>query len=180
MPQKKNPDAAELVRSKTSRIYGNLISLLTTLKGLPMTYSKDLQEDKEPVFDSFDTIELVIVVMTEMLSELKINKENMRNSVKLGFSTATDLADWIVENVGIPFRKAHEITGKIVLLAEKKGCELSDLALEDMQIIEPNIKKDIFSKLSVLNSVNNKNSYGGTSFSQIKKAINRAKKKIII
>ena len=180
MPQKKNPDAAELVRSKTSRIYGNLISLLTTLKGLPMTYSKDLQEDKEPVFDSFDTIELVIVVMTEMLSELKINKENMRNSVKLGFSTATDLADWIVENIGIPFRKAHEITGKIVLLAEKKGCELNDLALEDMQIIEPNIKKDVFSKLSALNSVNNKNSYGGTSFSEIKKAINRARKKIIV
>ena len=178
MPQKKNPDATELVRSKSSRIYGNLLSLLTTLKGLPMAYSKDLQEDKEPVFDSFDTIEIITIVMTQMIDELIINKDNMLFASKNGFSTATDLADWVVKNVDMPFRDAHHLVGKIVLLAEKKKCQLNELKLTELQKFEPRINDTIFDYLSVSHSVNQKKSYGGTSFIQVKKAIIRAKKKI--
>ena len=178
MPQKKNPDAVELVRSKSSRIYGNLMSLLTNLKALPMTYSKDLQEDKEPVFDSFSTIELVIIVMTELISELEIIKENMLESSKKGFSTATDIADWMVRNIGVSFRDAHHITGKIVLLAEKKDCALSDIKISDLKKINSDINEDIFNYMSENNSVKNKLSYGGTGFQKIKESIRRAKKKI--
>ena len=177
MPQKKNPDAVELVRSKSSRIYGNLVSLLTNLKALPMTYSKDLQEDKEPVFDSFDTIEILVIVMTELISELKIIKENMLESSKKGFSTATDVADWMVKNIGVSFRDAHHITGKIVLL-EKKGCDLSDIKISDLKKINSDINEDIFNVMSVGSSVKNKLSYGGTGFLKIKESIRRAKKKI--
>ena len=180
MPQKKNPDAAELVRSKTSRIYGNLLSLLTTLKGLPMSYSKDLQEDKEPVFDSFHTIEIIILVMTNIIEEIIINKKEMYDNSKKGFSTATDLADWLVKNTDLPFREAHHKTGEIVLLAEKKGCMIDQLSVVDLKKIEPKISEDIFTYLKVNDSVKNKKSYGGTSFSEIKKAIKRAKKKIKI
>ena len=178
MPQKKNPDAVELVRSKSSRIYGNLMSLLTNLKALPMTYSKDLQEDKEPVFDSFSTIELVIIVMTELIRELEIIKENMLESSKKGFSTATDIADWMVRNIGVSFRDAHHITGKIVLLAEKKDCALSDIKISDLKKINSDINEDIFNYMSENNSVKNKLSYGGTGFQKIKESIRRAKKKI--
>ena len=178
MPQKKNPDATELIRSKASRVYGNLVSLLTTLKGLPMAYSKDLQEDKEPVFDSFDNMEIITVVMTQMIDELIINKKNMLVASKNGFSTATDLADWFVKNIDLPFRDAHHLAGKIVLLAEKKKCQLNELKLIEMQKFEPRINDTIFDYLSVSHSVNQKKSYGGTSFIQVKKAITRAKKKI--
>ena len=178
MPQKKNPDATELIRSKASRVYGNLVSLLTTLKGLPMAYSKDLQEDKEPVFDSFDNMEIITVVMTQMIDELIINKKNMLVASKNGFSTATDLADWFVKNIDLPFRDSHHLAGKIVLLAEKKKCQLNELKLIEMQKFEPRINDTIFEYLSVSHSVNQKKSYGGTSFIQVKKAITRAKKKI--
>ncbi|MDC3090769.1 argininosuccinate lyase [Rickettsiales bacterium] len=178
MPQKKNPDATELIRSKSSRIYGNLVSLLTTLKGLPMAYSKDLQEDKEPVFDSFDTMEIIIIVMTQMIDELIVNKDKMLIASKDGFSTATDLADWVVKNTDLPFRDAHHIAGRIVLMAEKKKCKLSELKLSELQKVESCIDKSIFNFLSVNHSVNQKNSYGGTSFTQVKKAIKRAKQKI--
>ncbi|MBH43295.1 MAG: argininosuccinate lyase [Rickettsiales bacterium] len=178
MPQKKNPDAVELVRSKASRVFGNLLSLLTTLKGLPMTYSKDLQEDKEPVFDSCDTMEIVILIMTELLNEIIINKEKMIKSSKNGYSTATDLADWLVQNTKLTFRDAHHMTGKIVLLAEQKGCNLDELDITDLKKIEPEINNQIFGYISVKNSVKNKSSYGGTGFKKIKEAIQRAKKKI--
>ena len=178
MPQKKNPDAAELIRSKTSRIYGNLISLLTTLKGLPMTYSKDLQEDKEPIFDAFDTIELMTIVMTDMIKEIILNKSIMKKNASLGFSTATDIADWLVKNTGMPFREAHQKTGEIVLLAEKRKCRLDELDLIEMQEIEPRINKEIFLFIKPEDSVNNKKSYGGTAGSEVKKALKRAIKKL--
>ena len=178
MPQKKNPDAVELVRSKASRVFGNLLSLLTTLKGLPMTYSKDLQEDKEPVFDSFDTMEIVIIIMTELLKELIINKEKMFKSSNNGYSTATDIADWLVQNTELTFRDAHHKTGKIVLLAEQKGCNLDELDITDFKKIEPEINNQIFGYIGIKNSVKNKSSYGGTGFKKIKEAIQRAKKKI--
>jgi len=178
MPQKKNPDAVELVRSKASRVFGNLLSLLTTLKGLPMTYSKDLQEDKEPVFDSFDTMEIVIIIMTELLKELVINKAKMLKSSNNGYSTATDIADWLVQNTELTFRDAHHKTGKIVLLAEQKGCNLDELDITDFKKIEPEINNQIFGYIGIKNSVKNKSSYGGTGFKKIKEAIQRAKKKI--
>ena len=178
MPQKKNPDAVELVRSKASRVFGNLLSLLTTLKGLPMTYSKDLQEDKEPVFDSFDTMEIVIIIMTELLKELIINKAKMLKSSNNGYSTATDIADWLVQNTELTFRDAHHKTGKIVLLAEQKGCNLDELDITDFKKIEPQINNQIFGYIGIKNSVKNKSSYGGTGFKKIKEAIQRAKKKI--
>ena len=178
MPQKKNPDAVELVRSKASRVFGNLLSLLTTLKGLPMTYSKDLQEDKEPVFDSFDTMEIVIIIMTELLKELIINKAKMLKSSNNGYSTATDIADWLVQNTELTFRDAHHKTGKIVLLAEQKGCNLDELDITDFKKIEPEINNQIFGYIGIKNSVKNKSSYGGTGFKKIKEAIKRAKKKI--
>ncbi len=178
MPQKKNPDAVELVRSKASRVFGNLLSLLTTLKGLPMTYSKDLQEDKEPVFDSFDTMEIVIIIMTELLKELVINKAKMLKSSNNGYSTATDIADWLVQNTELTFRDAHHKTGKIVLLAEQKGCNLDELDITDFKKIEPQINNQIFGYIGIKNSVKNKSSYGGTGFKKIKEAIQRAKKKI--
>ncbi len=179
MPQKKNPDAAELVRSKSARIYGSLVSVLTMLKGLPMAYSKDLQEDKEPIFDSVDTIVILISVMTEMIDELVINKEKMLEESKKGFSTATDLADWMVKNLKIPFRDAHNLTGKIVLLAEKKGCLLEELKLSDFKKIKNDIDESVYRFLNPRNSVENKNSLGGTGFKQVEKSIRKAKKKII-
>ena len=143
-----------------------------------MAYSKDLQEDKEPVFDSFDNMEIITVVMTQMIDELIINKKNMLVASKNGFSTATDLADWFVKNIDLPFRDAHHLAGKIVLLAEKKKCQLNELKLIEMQKFESRINDTIFDYLSVSHSVNQKKSYGGTSFIQVKKAITRAKKKI--
>jgi len=174
MPQKKNPDAAELVRSKTGRIFGALINLLTIIKGLPLAYSKDMQEDKEPVFDAFNNIKICILVMSGMIKDMKINKENMLKMAKSGFSTATDLADWLVKNLGIPFRQCHHITGQIVKLAEDKNCDLADLTLSEMQKIESKITDDIFNVLSVENSVNSRDSFGGTSPKAVKTAIKEA------
>ncbi len=178
MPQKKNPDAAELIRSKVSRIYGNLNSLLITLKGLPMGYSKDLQEDKEAIFDSYETVELILMVLTEMIKTIKINKKKMYESAEKGFSTATDFADWLVKNLNYPFRKSHNVTGKIVLMAEEQNCKLEELHLTDLKKIVPNITKEIFNNISVEDSVKNKKSFGGTGFEQVKKAIQKAKLKL--
>lgn len=178
MPQKKNPDAAELVRSKTSRIYGNLLSFLTTMKGLPMGYSKDLQEDKESIFETNQIIQLVMDVMTEILKDVSINKKKMSDACNLNFSTATDVADWLVANLNYSFRSAHNIAGKIVKLAERKKCKLYELSLDDFKNIEPCINKDIFSILSPYKSVSNKKSFGGTAFTEIKKSILKAKKTI--
>ena len=178
MPQKKNPDAAELVRSKCARIFSSLMNLLVIQKGLPSGYSKDLQEDKEPVFDAYKTIEILLDIVNEMINSVKINKIYMYDLANKGFTTATDLADWLVKNTNLTFREAHQKTGKIVLLAEKKNKLLSQLSLDELKSIEPKINKHIHEYLSIESSVSKKQSYGGTDFNQVKKAINRAKKKI--
>lgn len=178
MPQKKNPDAAELIRSKTGRIFGSLINALTILKSLPLGYSKDLQEDKEPVFDTYRTITLVLLVTQEIIKSMLVQKKNMLKSSNQGFSTSTDLADWIVKNLKISFREAHHLTGKIVLLAEKENKYLHQLSLSKLKGIHPKINNKIFDVLSPTNSVNQKDSYGGTNINQIKNAIIRAKKRL--
>ncbi|MCB9976271.1 MAG: argininosuccinate lyase [Rhodospirillales bacterium] len=149
MPQKKNPDAAELIRGKTGRLNGNLINLLTVQKALPLAYNKDLQEDKEPVFDSFDTLSLGLQAMRGMLETATFDTERMLEAAEDGYTTATRLADWLVMELGIAFRDAHHITGTIVKMAEKKGCKLHDLALADMQAVEKGITDDIFRVLRV-------------------------------
>jgi len=149
MPQKKNPDAAELVRGKTGRLNGNLVQMMTVLKGLPLAYNKDLQEDKEPVFDSFDALSLCLQAMKGMLESATFNTEAMLNSAEMGYTTATALADWLVMNLGLPFRDAHHATGAIVKMAEDKGCKLDELDLKDMQAVNPKITDEIFSVLSV-------------------------------
>ncbi len=149
MPQKKNPDAAELVRGKTGRLNGNLIQMMTIMKGLPLAYNKDLQEDKEPVFDSFDSISLCLQAMKGMLETATFNTASMLESAEMGYTTATALADWLVMNLGLPFRDAHHVTGAIVKMAEDKGCKLDELNLADMQAINSNITTEIFAVLSV-------------------------------
>jgi argininosuccinate lyase len=175
MPQKKNPDAAELVRGKTGRIFGALFSLFTTIKGLTLTYSKDMQEDKEPIFDASKNIKICLQVMIGMIKDMQINQEKMFSMSKLGFSTATDLADWLVKNLKIPFREAHHITGRIVKFAEVKGCSLGDLSLEEMQEIYPQIDNRVFEILEVEKSIASRNSYGGTSQDRVAEAITEAK-----
>jgi argininosuccinate lyase len=176
MPQKKNPDAAELVRAKTGRIFGSLINLLTIIKGLPLAYSKDMQEDKEPIFDAVENITISILAISGMVADMEVKKENMLKMASAGFSTATDLADFLVKNLKMPFRKAHHVTGQIVKLAENKKCDLSDLSLKEMQKIEPKITKNIFEVLTVENSVNSRQSFGGTSPIVVSAAIKQAKK----
>ena len=171
MPQKKNPDAAELVRAKTGRINGSLIALLTVMKGLPLAYSKDMQEDKEQVFDAAESLELAIAAMTGMIRDLEVRKDRMRAAAGSGYSTATDLADWLVREAGLPFRDAHHVTGNAVALAEKKGCDLADLSLEELQAIHPGINKGVFDVLSVEASVASRTSFGGTAPSEVKKQI---------
>ncbi len=149
MPQKKNPDAAELVRGKTGRLNGNLVQMMTVMKGLPLAYNKDLQEDKEPVFDSFDALSLCLQAMKGMLESASFNTEAMLESAEMGYTTATALADWLVMNLGLPFRDAHHVTGAIVKMAENKGCKLDELDLADMQAINPKITMEIFGVLSV-------------------------------
>jgi argininosuccinate lyase len=171
MPQKKNPDAAELVRGKSGRIFGSLISLLTTIKGLTLTYSKDMQEDKEPVFDASENSKLCLKAMSGMIADMTINKENMEEMAGADFSCATDIADWLVKNLKMPFRDAHHVTGSIVKIAETKGLGLHELDLSDMQEVDAGITAEIFEVLSPKNSVNSRTSFGGTAESQVKKQI---------
>ena len=171
MPQKKNPDAAELVRAKTGRLNGALIALLTVMKGLPLAYSKDMQEDKEQVFDTAETLELALAAMTGMISDLTVSKEAMKAAAGAGYSTATDLADWLVRETGLPFREAHHITGSAVALAEKKGCALVDLTLAEFQAINPAITGDVYAVLTVNASVASRTSFGGTAPDQVRKQI---------
>ena len=173
MPQKRNPDAAELVRAKPGRILGALTSLLVIMKGLPLTYSKDMQEDKEPTFDAIDNLSLAIAATAGMVRDLVPNIEAMRASAASGFSTATDLADWLVRTLNIPFREAHHITGSLVELAEKQGCDLPDLKLADMQKLEPNISKDVYKILTVEASVASRKSFGGTAPSNVTREARR-------
>ena len=176
MPQKRNPDAAELIRAKVGRIMGALTSLTIVMKGLPLTYSKDMQEDKEPVFDAFDALELGLAAMTGMVADMVPNKERLAGAAGAAFSTATDLADWLVMNLNMPFRDAHHVTGSIVALAEKQGKTLDALSLDDMQSIEARITNDIFSVLSPLASASSRTSYGGTAPSEVKKQVAKWKK----
>jgi argininosuccinate lyase len=171
MPQKKNPDAAELVRAKTGRINGSLIALLTVMKGLPLAYSKDMQEDKEQVFDAAESLELAIAAMTGMVTDMTIRTDKMKAAAGSGYSTATDLADWLVREAGLPFRDAHHVTGNAVAMAEKKGCDLAQLSLEELQSINAAITADVFNVLTVEASVASRKSFGGTAPSEVRKQI---------
>jgi len=176
MPQKKNPDAAELIRGKSGRIFASLSCLFVTMKGLPLTYSKDMQEDKEPVFDASKNIKLSIKAAIGMVRDMSVNKNKMYEMSKSGYSTATDLADWLVKNLEIPFREAHHITGNIVKMAEEKNVDLHQLKISDLQKIEKRISVKIFDVLSVENSISSKISAGSSSELSVKKQITNAKK----
>ncbi len=173
MPQKRNPDAAELVRAKPGRIIGALLALLTVMKGLPLTYSKDMQEDKEPAFDAFDNMSLAIAATAGMVRDMVPNTEEMRKAAASGFSTATDLADWLVRTLKMPFRDAHHVTGSLVALAEKQGCDLPELPLAAMQKVEPRITRDIYKVLTVESSVASRVSFGGTAPVNVKREAKR-------
>ncbi|PHP65549.1 argininosuccinate lyase [Zhengella mangrovi] len=178
MPQKKNPDAAELIRAKTGRINGDLIALLTVMKGLPLAYSKDMQEDKEAVFDAAETLDLMLAAMTGMFAEMDVNVAAMKKAAGSGMSTATDLADWLVREVGLPFREAHHVTGRAVALAVERGCPLERLPLADLQAINPAITDAVFPVLQVAQSVKSRASYGGTAPAQVKKQVRYWKKRL--
>jgi argininosuccinate lyase len=173
MPQKRNPDAAELVRAKPGRILGALTSLLVVMKGLPLTYSKDMQEDKEPAFDAIDNLSLAIAATAGIVRDLVPDAKTMRVSAASGFSTATDLADWLVRTLNLPFREAHHITGALVALAESQGCDLPDLKLADLQKFEPRIDRDVYKVLTVEASVASRKSFGGTAPSNVSREARR-------
>ncbi|MDO5612397.1 MAG: argininosuccinate lyase [Paracoccus sp. (in: a-proteobacteria)] len=173
MPQKKNPDAAELIRAKIGRILGATVALFTVMKGLPLAYSKDMQEDKEQVFDAADSLMLALAAMTGMMSDLSARPDALEAAASSGFSTATDLADWLVREAGLPFRDAHHVTGALVAKAEKAGVDLPDLTLAEMQAVHPAITQQIFDVLGVHNSVASRTSYGGTAPSQVRNQIAR-------
>ena len=173
MPQKRNPDAAELVRAKPGRIIGALIALLTVMKGLPLTYSKDMQEDKEPAFDAFDSLSLAIAATTGMVKDMVPDADEMRKAAASGFSTATDLADWLVRTLKMPFREAHHVTGSLVALAETEGCGLPDLPLSVMHSVEPRITRDVYKVLTVENSVASRKSFGGTAPRNVRREAKR-------
>ena len=178
MPQKKNPDSAELIRGKMGRLSGNFISLLTTVKGLPLTYSKDLQEDKEPVFDSYDNLVLIIEVANGIIKGVKINKNEMLKACNKGNLMATDLADWLVINYNVSFRKAYKMIGKIISIANKKNCQINDLTIAELNIIGNDSGAKIKKYLKIDNSINYKKSLGSTSPKEVKKAIQIAKKEL--
>jgi argininosuccinate lyase len=175
MPQKKNPDAAELLRAKLGRILGATVALFTVMKGLALTYSKDMQEDKEQVFDAADSLMLGLAAMTGMVGDMTANRAALAAAAASGFSTATDLADWLVRELGLPFREAHHVTGTLVALAERKGVDLPDLDLQEMQAVHPGIHADVFAVLGVENSVRSRMSHGGTAPDRVRSEIARWK-----
>ncbi len=175
MPQKRNPDAAELVRGHSGRLIGALTALLVTMKGLPLAYSKDMQDDKPPVFEAFDLLALSLAAMTGMAGALTFNADRMRAAAASGFSTATDLADWLVREAGVPFREAHHITGRAVRVAEAAGCGLADLPLAALQAIDARIAVGVFDVLSVEASVASRTSFGGTAPANVRAAIAAAR-----
>ena len=179
MPQKRNPDGAELVRAQAAHTIGNLNTLLVLLKGLPLTYSKDLQEDKKLTFTSYDTIQLGLQVMTELVSKTSFNAKVMKQAIDSSHATATDLADWLVKNLQYPFRQAYQVTGEIVAFAEKKQITLGKLTIQELQKFDKKITKDILLVLSSLNSMKSKKSFGGTSPENVKKSIQYAIKKYL-
>jgi len=171
MPQKKNPDAAELIRAKIGRILGAMVALFTVMKGLPLAYSKDMQEDKEQTFDAADSLILALAAMEGMVRDMTANTKALEAAAGSGFSTATDLADWLVRSLGMPSRDAHHVTGSLVVLAETKGCDLPDLSLADMQSVHAAITQDVFTVLGVHNSVASRTSYGGTAPVRVREQI---------
>jgi len=178
MPQKKNPDAAELIRAKLGRIFGANVALMMVMKGLPLAYSKDMQEDKEQVFDAADNLALALAAMEGMVRDMAANRAVLAAAAGAGFSTATDLADWLVRVLNLPFREAHHITGSLVAMAERDGVDLPDLSLEQMQSVHPDIDRTIFEVLGVENSVASRMSYGGTAPEQVRAQIARWKEKL--
>ncbi len=175
MPQKKNPDAAELIRAKIGRIFGANVALTMVMKGLPLAYSKDMQEDKEQVFDAADNLMLALAAMQGMVADMSANRDSLAAAAGSGFSTATDLADWLVRSLNMPFRDAHHVTGALVAMAEAQGCDLPDLTLAQMQSVHDAITDDVFSVLGVENSVNSRISYGGTAPAQVRAQVKRWK-----
>jgi argininosuccinate lyase len=173
MPQKRNPDAAELVRAKVGRIAGAFQALLMVMKGLPLAYAKDMQEDKEPLFDALDSLKLGLAAMTGMAADLTPNLRAMKRAAAGGHSTATDLADWLVLKLGLPFRDAHLVTGRIVALADEKGCDLKKLSLADLKSFEPRITQEAFGALDVAGSVKSRTSYGGTAPANVRREAKR-------
>ena len=178
MPQKKNPDAAELIRGKAGRSAGAFTCLLMMMKGLPMTYGKDMQEDKEPVFDAADNLQLCLAAMSGMIRDIKVNGDIMTAASGAGFTTATDLADWLVQKLDMPFRNAHHVTGALVKLAEDNDCGLEDLSLAQMQSVEKSITNEVFAVLGVQNSVASRMSYGGTAPARVKEQISAWRAKL--
>ena len=176
MPQKKNPDPLEYLRGKTGNSFGNLVSMLTILKGLPLSYFKDMQDDKKLVFSSFDQIKNSILILIEILKNFNPDKKRMYELANIGYTTSTDLADYIVRSYGLPFRKSYQITSKIVNYAESKKIKLNEITLKELKKIEPKLNEDVLKVFDVKNSINSKKSYGGTSFENIKKMIKKYKK----
>jgi len=179
MPQKRNPDAAELARGKSGRILGALQGLLVVMKGLPLAYAKDLQEDKEPVFDAADSLSLVIAALAGMSADMTVNKDAMARALEDGFPTATDLADWLVRELGMPFRDAHHVTGTLVARAEEKGCALAELPLAEMQQVAEGITEAVYSVLSNDASAASRTSFGGTAPERVREAIAAAKERYL-
>jgi argininosuccinate lyase len=179
MPQKRNPDAAELVRAKAGGVIGALTGLLITLKGLPLAYAKDMQEDKEPTFRAAESLALAIEAMTGMIRDMTADEAAMKAAAGAGHATATDLADWLVRTLGLPFRRAHQATGRIVALAEDKGCGLAELTLTDMQTVESEITEDVFSVLSPERSVASRTSLGGTAPDNVRRAAAAARERYL-
>ncbi|MBM3520325.1 MAG: argininosuccinate lyase [Alphaproteobacteria bacterium] len=176
MPQKRNPDAAELVRAKPGRILGAFVGLLTVMKGLPLTYSKDMQEDKEPAFDALDSLSLAIAAMAGMVRDMRPDAAAMRAAAATGFSTATDLADWLVRVLKLPFREAHHVAGKLVAMAEAQGCDLAQLKLAEMRKVEPRITRAVHKVLTVENSVASRTSFGGAAPQNVRREAKRWQK----
>lgn len=177
MPQKKNPDMAELIRGKTGRVYGNLMGLLTVLKGLPLAYNKDMQEDKEGMFDTVKTVTGSLKIFAGMINTMKVNTTQMESATKNDFSNATELADYLSEK-GIPFRESHEIVGQLVLACVKKQCYLADLTLDEFKDAHPLFEEDIYEVLNPVTAVQRRNSAGGTGFEQIRLALQKAENKL--
>jgi argininosuccinate lyase len=179
MPQKRNPDAAELVRAKTGRLDGSLVALLTVMKGLPLTYQKDMQEDKVPVFEAVDALELCLAASEGMVRDMRPQVERLRQAAARGYSTATDLADWLVREAGLPFRQAHHATGAIVKRAEELGKDLAALPLREMQAVEPAITQAVYDVLDIDSSVASRNCYGGTAPERVRRAVAAARERYL-
>ena len=177
MPQKRNPDAAELVRAKSGTVIGALVGLLIVLKGLPLAYGKDMQEDKATTFAAADTLMLAVAATTGMIRDLEPDRDAMRRAAGTGFLTATDLADWLVRRLGLPFRRAHHVAGTLVRRAEEKGCGLADLALDEMRAVEPGIDADVYTVLSPEQAVASRTSFGGTAPELVREAVREGRKR---